>query len=620
MRLRQRIRKTEAAVRGEAARRVPFVGLLRLECANPVRVRGLPDTLFSKPAEVLIPVAVKAANCIMTLRLCDACIMLATAMPHQVGRSSLPVPQATLPDIRAIVDAVANTPGKKRLQKRTGFSARRAGYALSAARLLGLLSPKNSWFTLTGPGRRLVRTRPGSDDEREVLFRQVSSSPRIKSVAPGLLSESPPKVGDVVARMITLTGLSRGTADHRARMLLKWRDALVNRRIEFPTNGGANKERGIVLSVRDFAQVRNAEIEFGDLTVLVGPQATGKSLVLQWFKAAFDAAEIFTALKESGHDVRTPANLIDLIFGEGMGSAWHPTTSVTLDGRAIQPSAWRGFKKSDKSKVFFIPAHRALLLAEGWPAPFIKLNADTPVVARLFSQNLYQRFSGRQAASLFPVTRILKEQYRTKIDDAIFHGGKVELEKEGLRYRLRLVYADSHLPFMTWTSGQREFTPLLLGLYHVLPPRKASKLPDIEWVVIEEPEMGLHPQAIAVFMLLVLDLLWRGYRVVVSTHSPLILDIIWAIKRLKEHGARWKLLAEAFGVEKEPALRPVMEHALESDYRVFFMHYKAGTVSSQDISSLDPSAEEISEANWGGLTGFSSEFAEAVRKAVNGSA
>jgi hypothetical protein len=269
--------------------------------------------------------------------------------------------------------------------------------------------------------------------------------------------------------------------------------------------------------------------------------------------------------------------------------------------------------------VFFIPAHRALLLAEGWPAPFIKLNADTPVVARLFSQNLYQRFSGRQASALFPVERILKEQYRDLIDQAVFHGGKVELEKEGLRYRLRLAFGDGmQLPFMTWTAGQREFTPLLLGLYHVLPPRKAAKRPEVDWVVIEEPEMGLHPQAIAVFMLLALDLLWRGYKVVISTHSPLVLDVVWAIRQLAKNGARWQLLCDAFMVAKQPAVRRVMEHALEADYRVFFLDFDKDThqVRSRDISRLDPGASSADEADWGGLTGFSSRFGEAVRASV----
>jgi hypothetical protein len=328
--------------------------------------------------------------------------------------------------------------------------------------------------------------------------------------------------------------------------------------------------------------------------------------------------EIFAALKEAGHDVRTPAGLIDLVFGEGMSSAWTEKSGVQFDSKSVSPSTWtKGQKRKDRGRVFYIPAHRALLLSEGWPAPFIKLNADTPVVARLFSQSLYQRFSGRQSAALFPVSRILKESYRLQIDQAVFHGGRVELEKEGLRYRLRLSYADAHLPFMTWTAGQREFTPLLLGLYQVLPPRKIKKVSDIDWVVIEEPEMGLHPQAIAVFMLLVLDLLWRGYRVVVSTHSPLILDAVWAIRRLKEHNARWQLLSGAFEIGQPRAVQSVMEHALGCDYRVFFMRYDKDVVCSQDISGLDPGSSESAEAEWGGLTGFSSRFAEAVRTAVS---
>lgn len=375
------------------------------------------------------------------------------------------------------------------------------------------------------------------------------------------------------------------------------------------------------LVVSDFAQIARAEVEFGDLTVLVGPQASGKSLLLQWLKVALDAGEVVRALREAGNDVRTADSLVDLVFGEGMSASWSDRTRVTLDGRPVDPKAWtKGLKMKQEGRVFFIPAHRALLLAEGWPAPFLKLNADTPVVARLFSQNLYQRFSGRKAAALFPVERILKGQYRSLIDQAVFHGGKVELEKDGLKYRLRLTFAkDVKLPFMTWTAGQREFAPLLLGLYHVLPPRNVKKRKEIDWVVIEEPEMGLHPVAISVVMLLVLDLLWRGYKVVISTHSPLVLDIVWAIRRLAERNAPWQLLCNAFRVGNPGAVKQVMETALKREYRVHFLDLDEETyrVSTRDISNLDPGSSDPDEADWGGLTGFSSRFGEAVRRAVN---
>lgn len=376
------------------------------------------------------------------------------------------------------------------------------------------------------------------------------------------------------------------------------------------------------LDVSNFAQIDRATIDFGDLTVLVGPQATGKSLILQWFKMGFDASEVVSALREAGHDVKDPKSLVDLVFGEGMSSAWQgSTTRILLDGKIVDPNRWaKTTRKSTSGKVFFIPAHRALLLAEGWPAPFMKLNADTPVVARLFSQHLYQRFSGRKEAPLFPVERILKAQYRGLIDNAVFHGGKVELKHEGLRYRLGLTYGeDVSLPFMTWTSGQREFTPLLLGLYHVLTPRKLKKHPDIDFVVVEEPEMGLHPQAIVTFMTLALDLLWRGYKVVLSTHSPLVLDTVWALRTLSDHAARPQLLADALGIEMSAEIKAVLGNALKAVYRVHYLGFDPATrrVSSTDISTLDPLSDDPATSEWGGLTGFSSGLSEAVRVAVN---
>lgn len=45
------------------------------------------------------------------------------------------------------------------------------------------------------------------------------------------------------------------------------------------------------LSVQHLAQIDRAQVDFGDLTLLVGPQASGKSVFLQLFKL----------LKDHGH-------------------------------------------------------------------------------------------------------------------------------------------------------------------------------------------------------------------------------------------------------------------------------------------------------------------------------
>lgn len=231
------------------------------------------------------------------------------------------------------------------------------------------------------------------------------------------------------------------------------------------------------LVIRDFAQISEASIAFRDLTVLVGAQGTGKSLVLQWLKAAIDGKYIVETLRDAGQEV-SRKTVIDLVFGVGMKSAWRDTIKVVFEGKDVSRTTIE--KRGDGvEKLFFIPAHRSMLISDGWATPFQKLTPETPVVARLFSQNLFERFNAREGARLFPLDRLLKRVYRELIDDAVFHGGTVGVRQdEQLAKRLRLRFKGERktsLPFMTWTAGQREFTPLLLGLYHLLPPRKQKK-------------------------------------------------------------------------------------------------------------------------------------------------
>jgi len=58
------------------------------------------------------------------------------------------------------------------------------------------------------------------------------------------------------------------------------------------------------LVVKNFAQISEADIPLGDLTVIVGAQGTGKSLLLQWLKAAIDGKQILRALQDAGQDTK----------------------------------------------------------------------------------------------------------------------------------------------------------------------------------------------------------------------------------------------------------------------------------------------------------------------------
>ena len=110
----------------------------------------------------------------------------------------------------------------------------------------------------------------------------------------------------------------------------------------------------------------------------------------------------------------------------------------------------------------------------------------------------------------------------------VFRGFDLRIDRSRLQKRLVLGPEDRPLPFMAWSAGQREFVPLLLGFYWLMPPSKAKTRDTIEWVVLEELEMGLHPRAIEVLLLMTMELVSRGYRVCLSSHSPQVLEALWA--------------------------------------------------------------------------------------------
>jgi hypothetical protein len=131
---------------------------------------------------------------------------------------------------------------------------------------------------------------------------------------------------------------------------------------------------------------------------------------------------------------------------------------------------------------------------------------------------------------------------------------------------------------------------------------------------LEELEMGLHPRAISVVLLLVFELVARGYRVCLSTHSPQVLDAIWALKHLRENHAGAEALLNIFEAPNSPPMHKLANSVMEKTVKVHYFNRETGITT--DISALDPSAEGQAEAGWGGLSEFSGRANEAVARAV----
>ncbi len=123
------------------------------------------------------------------------------------------------------------------------------------------------------------------------------------------------------------------------------------------------------LRVTNFGPIKEADVKFGDLTVLVGPQASGKSLFVQLYKLIEDAPAIAAELERYGFDWRGEADPIaafsSLYLGGGLEGIFGKTTTIQRDTRRVDPLRLALAEipaKGDEESVFLVPAQRVLAL------------------------------------------------------------------------------------------------------------------------------------------------------------------------------------------------------------------------------------------------------------------
>jgi len=251
-------------------------------------------------------------------------------------------------------------------------------------------------------------------------------------------------------------------------------------------------------------------------------------------------------------------------------------------------------------------------MRDGITHPFSDYRFGDPFCLREFSHKLHVLVQSELIQGVFfPQSNRLKEVLRKLIAERMY--GDLKLVKDTSGYEKRIVLKTGKgrsLPYLVWSAGQREFTPLLLGFYWLLPPARTPTRQSLNWAVIEEPEMGLHPAAISTTMALVLELLARGYKVCLSTHSPHVLDVVWALRFLQENGGKMEDVKALLSLSGTGANR-IAGPALKKTYRTYYFP-RGGAV--QDISTLDPGSEHPEISGWGGLTGFSDQVGEVVAR------
>jgi len=385
------------------------------------------------------------------------------------------------------------------------------------------------------------------------------------------------------------------------------------------------------LKIKSFGPIDDADVNFGDLTLLIGPQASGKSIFIQLLKLLIDKYNIRKTLEQYNYIWGKDIDIIlNLYFGEGMSRIWRDNTEIYLDGKAYQkdfllpkPGRYEGEALHAEELLFYIPAQRILSVSDGRPKSFMEFDSSAPYVLRQFSEKLRLLLSQngmkngmKKSESVFPLMNRLKEPLRQSFNDSIFHDGKVVMDERTGQRKLRMEIGGMSVPFITWSAGQKEFLPLLMGFYWLCPPARVNKKDSYKFVVIEEPEMGLHPEAIKSVILQVIDLLSRGYKVVISTHSPVLLEFAWAFNHLqKSNVKKADALNELFEMKKTASTKKLFEDILiNKTIKTFYFSREEGRVISKDISSLDVGSEDVDISEWGGLSQFSGKATDVVSK------
>lgn len=375
------------------------------------------------------------------------------------------------------------------------------------------------------------------------------------------------------------------------------------------------------LKIHNFGPIGDVAVEFGDLTILVGPQASGKSLFLETLKLVEDRDSIVRTLGRYNYVIdENKDRILNVYFGEGMSGIWKVDTRIEFDGADFTKPLLTSNNGDKENTLFYIPAQRILSISDGRPKNFMEFDNSTPYILRDFSETLriYMQREMEQTSLLFPQVQRLKQSIRNSFNEGIFHDAKIVMEERSGQKKIFLKIDDLSIPFMAWSAGQKEFMPLLLAIYCLLEAAyRNDKQGKYKYVVIEEPEMGLHPKSIISVILQILQLMQLGYKVVVSTHSTVFLEFAWAFKFLagnREH--RYEALLEIFNLENSPSVENIFDGIFDKSIKTYYFNRdgEGSKVKSHDISSLDVSDNDILVSEWGGLSEFSGLVSEVVSK------
>ncbi len=352
------------------------------------------------------------------------------------------------------------------------------------------------------------------------------------------------------------------------------------------------------LTVKNLGPIKNCEVEFGDLTFIVGPQASGKTMFLETLYLTCMKNFIIRRLKDYSYNFKNWDEFVRLYFGNTKTKVWEEFTICKINGSELIPEI--GLTSDNKTYIEYIPAQRSVTVADGRFRNFNEYEKETPFVLRGFSDNLR-------------ITIQENDLEDTPTLQNIYHNSTIYIDNESMgQSKMRMKVSNADIPFSSWSMGQKEFTPLYIyyNNYHTFN----------DYIIIEEPELGLHPQAIIEFLNYILrNSIWdnenlKKNKLIISTHSDTIIQFVWGLSNISHINDKYKYINAVMDMlnanREDTDLQKNLDYLFNHRTNIKTYFFKDGV--SKDISSLDAWSDDPDIVEWGGLTTFASRVGDIV--------
>lgn len=304
-------------------------------------------------------------------------------------------------------------------------------------------------------------------------------------------------------------------------------------------------------------------LELSPLTVFIGPQGTGKSLISQLLYFFRDAQYLISTHSKQDDPNKTVRKIIESIrSGESSKRAFASFVDQQVDIKYTQTqlnqvqSDWEiscyetnrqivpknQFKKEIESwllditnnpllsenissKALFIPAERSFFSRLINTNPQALGSPDLPLTMREFANVLIKAANTHQKWQEEETEKPLEV---TEIDDIITNelGGYAVFSRRGpyaRSWQWKPIQGNRAIEIEMASSGQMETWPMV-SIAQAMFEWKLEKRPL--FIHIEEPETHLHPMAQVAITKLLAYLCNKGFRLVITTHSVFVLYVL----------------------------------------------------------------------------------------------